>query len=131
MLADLIGISWGGTNAFDAHHDICARLPALPLGRKDVHQRIMSGIGIRVIDLLAISFVRHLGWRFIWAKLMFETGFVVLALIFGGPVGLATVCFVLMVGTLIPPIVWAHTRYFRLPNDGLAPVNRLECIGAP
>jgi uncharacterized protein len=80
---------------------------------------IISGIGIRVIDLLAIAFVRRLGLRFLWAKLMFEAGFVLLALAFGGPVGLGTVCFVLVVGTLIPPMMWLSTRYFGLVNHGL------------
>jgi uncharacterized membrane protein YczE len=82
---------------------------------------IMSGIGIRVMDLLAITFVIRLGWPFLWAKLLFEASFVLLALAFGGPVGLGTVCFVLIVGTLIPPMMWATTHYFRLPNYGLAP----------
>lgn len=80
---------------------------------------IMSGIGIRVMDLLAITFVRRLGWRFLWAKLTFEAGFVLLALTFGGPVGLGTVCFVLVVGTLIPPMMWLSTRYLGLINHGL------------
>jgi uncharacterized protein len=80
---------------------------------------IISGIGIRVMDLLAISFVRRLGWRFLWAKLTFEAGFVLLALAFGGPVGLGTVCFVLVVGTLIPPMMWLSTRYLGLVNHGL------------
>lgn len=82
---------------------------------------IMSGIGIRVMDLLAITFVRRLGWSFLKAKLMFEASFVSLALAFGGPVGLGTVSFVLMVGTLIPPMMWASTRYLGLRNYGLAP----------
>ena len=80
---------------------------------------IISGIGIRVMDLLAITFVRRLGWRFLWAKLMFEAGFVLLALAFGGPVGFGTVCFVVMVGTLIPPMMWLSTRYLGLINHGL------------
>jgi uncharacterized protein len=80
---------------------------------------IMSGIGIRIMDLLAISFVRRLGWTFLWTKLMFELSFVGLALVFGGPVGWGTIGFVLLVGTLIPPMMWANGRYFRLPNRGL------------
>lgn len=80
---------------------------------------IMSGIGIRVMDLLAITFVRRLGWHFIWAKLFFEASFVILALAFGGPVGLGTLAFVVLVGTLIPPMMWASSRYLGLANYGM------------
>ncbi|WGF88782.1 YczE/YyaS/YitT family protein [Marinivivus vitaminiproducens] len=80
---------------------------------------IMSGIGIRVMDLIAIAFVRKLGWTFLWAKLLFEVGFVVGALAFGGPVGMGTVGFVVIVGTLIPPMMWASERLMGLPNHGL------------
>ena len=80
---------------------------------------IMSGIGIRVMDLLAITFVRQLGLNFITAKLFFETSFVLLAVLFAGPVGLGTVAFVLFVGTLIPPMMWATSRYLGMPNYGM------------
>lgn len=82
---------------------------------------IMSGIGIRVMDLVAITFVKKLGWKFLWAKLLFEVGFVVVALLLGGPVGMGTVGFLVIVGTLIPPMMWANGRYIGLPNHGLAP----------
>jgi hypothetical protein len=81
---------------------------------------IMSGIGIRVMDLMAISFVRKLGWKFLWAKLLFELGFVATALLFGGPVGMGTVGFLVIVGTLIPPMMWANGRFMGLPNYGLS-----------
>ena len=80
---------------------------------------IMSGIGIRVMDLVAITFVRKLGWRFLWAKLMFEVGFVAVAWLFGGPVGMGTVGFLAIVGTLIPPMMWVNERFMGLPNHGL------------
>ncbi len=81
---------------------------------------IMSGIGIRIMDLVSITFVKKLGWRFLWAKLLFEVGFVVVALLTGGPVGMGTVGFLVIVGTLIPPMMWASGRYMRLPNYGLS-----------
>jgi uncharacterized membrane protein YczE len=81
---------------------------------------IMSGIGIRVMDLVAITFVRKLGWKFLWAKLLFEVGFVAVAWLFGGPVGMGTIGFLAIVGTLIPPMMWASERYIGLPNHGLA-----------
>jgi uncharacterized protein len=90
---------------------------------------IMSGIGIRVMDLLAITFVRKLGWHFLWAKLFFEASFVLVALAFGGPVGLATLAFVLMVGTLIPPMMWATNRAFGIINYGLAAPAPAPAVG--
>lgn len=80
---------------------------------------IMSGIGIRVMDLVAITFVTKLGWRFLWAKLLFEVGFVAVAWLLGGPVGMGTIGFLAIVGTLIPPMMWASERYMGLPNYGL------------
>ncbi|MFO1038562.1 MAG: hypothetical protein U1E45_17125 [Geminicoccaceae bacterium] len=81
---------------------------------------IMSGIGIRVMDLVALTFVKRLGWHFLWAKLLFEVGFVTVAWILGGPVGIGTLGFVLIVGTLIAPMMWASGRFLGLPNYGLA-----------
>jgi uncharacterized membrane protein YczE len=81
---------------------------------------IMSGIGIRVMDLVALTFVKKLGWSFLWAKLLFEVGFVAVAWLTGGPVGMGTVGFVLIVGTLIAPMMWASGRFLSLPNYGLA-----------
>lgn len=86
---------------------------------------IMSGIGIRVMDLVAITFVKRLGWTFLWAKLLFEVGFVVVALLTGGPVGMGTIGFLLIVGTLIAPMMWANERYLGLPNHGLGQPERL------
>jgi uncharacterized protein len=80
---------------------------------------IMSGIGIRVMDLLAITFVRKLGWRFLWAKLALEFSFVLVALLTGGPIGAGTLGFLLVVGTLVAPMIWADHRYLGLPNHGL------------
>lgn len=80
---------------------------------------IMSGIGIRVMDLVAITFVRKLGWKFLWAKLLFELGFVLTAYLLDGPVGMGTLGFLAIVGTLIPPMMWASERYIGLPNHGL------------
>lgn len=81
---------------------------------------IMSGIGIRVMDLLAITVMQKLGWSFLRAKLVFEASFVLVAVAFAGPVGLATLAFVLMVGTLIQPMMWANHRFLGIPNHGLA-----------
>jgi uncharacterized membrane protein YczE len=64
---------------------------------------IKSELGIRIMDLLALTFVKKWTWNFTLAKMLFEIGFISSALLLGGPVGIGTVMFVLLVGTLIEP----------------------------
>jgi uncharacterized protein len=80
---------------------------------------IMSGFGIRNMDLLAITFVQKLGWPFIAAKMLFEVGFVIVAWLTGGPVGVATLLFVLIVGSLIQPFMAFNANAFGLTNYGM------------
>jgi uncharacterized protein (TIRG00374 family) len=80
---------------------------------------IMSGVGIRVVDLVALTLVNRLGWRFYQAKLTLEAGFLVIGLLLGGPVGIATVAFVCIVGPFIEPLIWANRRLLKLPDYGL------------
>lgn len=113
---NLIGIEWL-TTAWLAPMPLM--LTALLIDAYASALIIMSGIGIRVMDLVAITFVTKLGWRFLWAKLLFEVGFVAVAWLLGGPVGMGTIGFLAIVGTLIPPMMWASERYMGLPNYGL------------
>jgi uncharacterized protein len=80
---------------------------------------IMSGIGIRVVDLVTLTLVHRLGWRFYAAKLSLEAGFLVLGFLLGGPVGIAAVAFVLVVGPFVEPLIWANQRFLKLPDYGL------------
>ena len=79
----------------------------------------MSGIGIRVIDLVALTLVRHLGTRFYVAKLALEAGFLLAGFLLGGPVGIAAIAFVCVVGPFMEPLIWANRRFFKLPDYGL------------
>lgn len=81
---------------------------------------IMSGFGIRVMDLLAIGVTERFGLRFTVVKLLLECLFVTVALIFGGPVGAATFAFVLIVGLLIEPFMNMNFRWFGMKNYGIA-----------
>jgi uncharacterized protein (TIRG00374 family) len=81
---------------------------------------IMSGIGIRVVDLVALTLVNRLRWRFYQAKLSLEAGFLAIGLVLGGPVGIAAVAFVLVVGPFVEPLIWANQRFLRLPDYGLS-----------
>jgi uncharacterized membrane protein YczE len=81
---------------------------------------IMSGFGIRNMDLLAITIVRKIGWPFIAAKMLLEVGFVIVAWLTGGPVGAATLLFVLIVGSLIQPFMALNAHVLGLTNRGMA-----------
>jgi uncharacterized membrane protein YczE len=80
---------------------------------------IMSGMGIRVVDLLALTLVERLGWRFYQAKLSLEAGFLAIGWLIGGPVGIAAIAFVIVVGPFVEPLIWANQRFLKLPDYGL------------
>ncbi len=80
---------------------------------------IMSGIGIRIVDLVALALVRHLRWRFYGAKLALEAAFLAGGLVFGGLVGVATVAVVCVVGPFVEPMIRANRRFLSPPDHGL------------
>ncbi|MEZ4296026.1 MAG: hypothetical protein R3B70_13705 [Polyangiaceae bacterium] len=81
---------------------------------------LMSGIGIRSMDLVAITMVQR--WRVpFWAcKGVLELVLLVTGYLLGGPLGWGTVLFLAFVGWLIQPLMWANGKLLRLPNYGLA-----------
>lgn len=79
---------------------------------------IMSGIGIRIMDLVAITIINKWKWSFFRAKMLFEVGFLTSGWILGGPVGIGTVLFVCVVGPFIQPFVWVNAQFLSLPNYG-------------
>jgi uncharacterized membrane protein YczE len=84
---------------------------------------IMSGIGVRIMDLVALTMVRRFRWKFTHAKMLFEMGFVGSALLLGGPVGIGTIAFVLFVGLLIAPMMYCGERFLGIRNHSLALAN--------
>lgn len=80
---------------------------------------IMSGIGIRIMDLVAITMVQRLGWSFFAAKMTLEVFLFSSGWLLGGPIGFGTVAFLFVVGPFIQPFMWANHRFFSLPNHGL------------
>ena len=80
---------------------------------------IMSGIGIRVIDLLVITIMRQLGWSFTLAKRVLEISIFLLGWGLGGPFGIGTIAFLLIIAPLIRPFMNLNERYLRLSNYGL------------
>jgi uncharacterized membrane protein YczE len=79
---------------------------------------IMGGFGIRVMDLVAITMMRRWRVRFYACQLMLEAGFILTAWLFGGPIGLATVAFLCLVGPFMEPMIWANRRVLKLPIWG-------------
>jgi uncharacterized membrane protein YczE len=80
---------------------------------------VMSGIGIRPMDLLAIT--AHKKWKvpFWCCKGVLEVALLVSGWLLGGPVGIGTVVFLAFVGWLIQPLMWFNEVRFRIPNYGL------------
>lgn len=92
---------------------------------------IMSGIGIRAMDLVAITMVTKLKKEFWVFKTMLEvlllfTGWLML----GTPgvqlrpgvgivMGIGTLCFVIFVDLLIQPFMAANAKYLQMKNHGL------------
>lgn len=82
---------------------------------------IMSGIGLRVVDLIAVTLMERLGSRFFAAKLALEALFFACAWLLGGPLGLATIGFLIVVGPFMEPMMRANRRFLGLPNHGFPP----------
>ncbi|WP_149551199.1 YczE/YyaS/YitT family protein [Streptomyces marokkonensis] len=80
---------------------------------------IMSGVGIRAMDLVAICMTHRWRWPFWTAKGSLELVLLVCGYFLGGPVGLGTVCFLVLVDTLIQPCMYLNARLFSLRNHGL------------
>jgi uncharacterized membrane protein YczE len=82
---------------------------------------IMSGFGIRAMDLLAIVMVGRWRWPFWVAKGTLEMVLLGTGWLMGGPAGVGTVCFLVGVDLLIQPLVWVNATVLRVRNLGLPP----------
>lgn len=80
---------------------------------------IMSGFGIRAIDLLALTMTSKWRWPFWAAKGLIEASLMTFGFLMGGPLGIGTVCFLVGVDLLIQPLIRANSRMLRIPNLGL------------
>jgi uncharacterized protein len=81
---------------------------------------IMSGIGIRPIDLLAITMMQKLRFPFWLAKGIIELGLLLTGWLLGGPIGVGTLAFFVFVGWMIQPIMLLNVKVLRLKNHGLS-----------
>lgn len=80
---------------------------------------IMSGIGIRAMDLVAIALVELTGRPFWLFKAAAEVLLLALGWVLGGPIGVGTMFFLIFVGLLIQPVMTLNGRLVGLPNHAL------------
>lgn len=86
---------------------------------------IMSGFGIRAMDLLAIAVTERRPQVPFWlVKSLLEALMLVSGYLLGGPVGLGTLFFMVLVNGLIQPMMWGNHRLLKLPNFGMADVRQ-------
>ncbi len=81
---------------------------------------IMSGIGIRIMDLVAITIVERWGWSFFKAKMLLEVILFTSGWALGGPIGVGTLAFLMVVGPFIQPFMTLNSRHFDMINYGIA-----------
>lgn len=84
---------------------------------------IMSGIGIRAMDLVALALTERTGRPFWVFKAVLEALLLAVGWLLGGPVGVGTVFFLVFVGFLIQPVMAINARVARLPNYGTGPLH--------
>jgi uncharacterized membrane protein YczE len=81
---------------------------------------IMSGFGIRAIDLVAITAREKLHWPFWCGKGLIEGVLLLSGWLLGGPVGIGTVTFLVFVDLLIEPFVRFNRRFLYIPDHGFS-----------
>ena len=81
---------------------------------------IMSGIGIRIMDLVAITIVERWQWSFFKAKMLLEVILFTSGWILGGPIGVGTLAFLMIVGPFIQPFMSLNAKHFAMINYGLS-----------
>jgi len=86
---------------------------------------IMSGFGIRAMDQLAIAVTERWPVLPFWViKSLLEAAMLVSGYLLGGPVGLGTLFFMVLVNGLIQPMIWGNHRFLKLPNFGMAGIRQ-------
>ncbi len=89
---------------------------------------IMSGTGIRAMDLIVISLNQRLKVPFWGAKVCVEAVLLTLGWLLGGPVGIGTLAFLVFVDGLIQPFMAFNAAVLHLTNHGLT---RPGGVGGP
>ena len=85
---------------------------------------IMSGIGIRAMDLVALALAERTRRPFWLFKAIAEAALLAAGWALGGPIGIGTVFFLVFVGFLIQPVMTFNGRVVGLPNHALGHLQR-------
>ncbi|MFB9428615.1 YczE/YyaS/YitT family protein [Streptoalloteichus tenebrarius] len=80
---------------------------------------LMSGFGVRAMDLLALVVSARWRWPFWLAKGAMETALLLTGWALGGPVGVGTLCFLVGVDLLIQPLVRLQVRAGMVDHSGV------------
>ncbi|OII70365.1 MULTISPECIES: YitT family protein [unclassified Streptomyces] len=111
-------LTWADAGRSVHLHPAALLVPATLLCAYGSALIIMSGFGIRAVDLLALTVTSRLRWPFWAAKGAIETALMVAGFLMGGPLGVGTVVFLAGVDLLVQPLMAANSRILRLPNRG-------------
>lgn len=121
LVGNLIDL-WNGVGLFDWLRLLTSPVVMMTIGLQLCAYAsaliIMSGIGIRIMDLVALTFIAKLHWNFFASKMTLEIGMFTIGWLIGGPVGIATIAFLFLVGPFIQPFMFANERVFGIPNYG-------------
>jgi uncharacterized membrane protein YczE len=84
---------------------------------------IMSGFGIRAMDLLALVMSDRWHWPFWLGKGVLEGLLLLSGAVMGGPVGIGTVTFFIIVDGCIQPLMWVNRNLLGLPQYWASPAD--------
>ena len=87
---------------------------------------IMSGIGIRAMDLVAITMVYKWKLPFVVWKTLLEACLLISGYLVGGPVGIGTIAFLTVVDLMIQPMMYANQKFLGMKNNGLRGIKEIE-----
>lgn len=80
---------------------------------------IMSGIGIRTMDLVALTITQKFKFQFFISKGIIELSFIIFGILLGGPYGIATLAFLVSVGPLIQIFIKLNSQLFGMFNHSI------------
>jgi uncharacterized protein len=89
---------------------------------------IMSGIGIRAMDLIAITLVEWTKKPFWIYKTILEAMLLTTGWLLGGKVGMGTFAFLVVVDLLVQPFMRANEKFLGMKNHGLRHTEAVDPI---
>lgn len=75
---------------------------------------LISKTGIRIMDLIVLSFQDKWEWNFTFGKLLIECSLFITGVLLGGTFGIGTIAFLLFVGSLIEPFMIFNKKVMKI-----------------